>query len=342
MNKVTAKIDNQEFKFWDSIKLSRNIATFDTFAFGAPYEPDNSLLQNSFIPLSFKQIEIFVDDELFTTATILPVDPELSDNNRIAVSGYALPGILNDCSIPFDKYPLEFNNQTLEQIANTIAGFFDLSVVFTENSGAAFERVAIETNKKPFAFLIELAQQRGFLISNTEKGELKFFKASTDLTQSTTLIAGKTPLQSVKAQINPQSFYSSVTGLAAAPYGFEAESVTVENPLLSGVNRPFVYKVTQDLTGADLQKAVKWKAGTMFAAALRYSISVQGWRDENGDLWRPNKFINLTAPRAFVNKETTFLIENVNLNRGQSDTAELSLVLPESRRGEIPKTLPWL
>jgi len=341
-NLISALIDGQEFRFWDSIKITRNIDTFDTFAFGAPYDPDNSLLTDVFLPLSYKPIEITIDGELLTTGTILPVVPTLSDTtNSVSVSGYATPGVLNDCSIPFDKYPLEFNNQTLEQIARTIAAFFKIQVVFSEESGAVFERVAIETGKKPLTFLIELAKQRGFLISNNEKGNLLFFKAaSAGLT--TTLKQGHTPLISIDPQIDPQQFYSSVTGLAPDALGVNFESVTINNPFLKNINRPFVYKADQKLAGADLQNAVKWKAGLMFASAIKYKANVQGLRDERGDVWKPNTFINLTAPGVMINKETTFLIKSVDLDRGQNDTAGLNLVLPESYQGKLPSTLPWL
>ena len=341
-NLISALIDGQEFRFWDSIKITRNIDTFDTFAFGAPYDPKTSLLRDVFIPLSYKPIEITIDDELLITGTILPVNPTLSEsNNSVSISGYAIPGVLNDCSIAFDKYPLEFNNQTLEQIAGTIAAFFKIQVVFTEESGAAFERVAITTGKKPLTFLIELAKQRGFLLSNNAKGNLVFFKAaSTGLT--TTLKQGHTPLTSIEPEINPQQFYSSVTGLAPDFLGGDAESVTINNPFLKNINRPFVYKADDELTGADLQNAVKWKAGLMFASAIKYRANVQGLRDERGDVWKPNTFINLTAPGVMINKETTFLIKSVDLDRGSSDTASLSLVLPEAYQGKIPATLPWL
>ena len=340
-NLITAIIDGEEFRFWDSINISRNIATFDTFAFGSPYDPDNSLLKSVFLPLSFKPIEIKIDDELLLSGTVVSIDPSISDSNTVSISGYAKPGVLNDCSIPFDKYPIEYNNQTLEQIAQTIAGFFGLSTVFTEKSGAPFERVAAETGQKALGFLIALAKPRGFLISSTADGSLLFRKAAT-AGLTTTLKEGHTPLQSVEPQISPQQFYSSVTGLAPDILGIDFESVTINNPFMAGINRPFVYKVDVESEGADLQKAVKWKAGLMFAGAIKYTASVQGLRDEHGSLWQTNSFINLTSPSAMINKETTFLIESVDLNRGDGDSASLSLVLPESYQGEIPKTLPWL
>ena len=287
---------------------------------------------------------MLLNDKLIITGTILPVDPSLDDSNRVGVSGYALAGVLNDCSIPFDKYPAEYNNQTLEQISKTIAGFFGLSVFFTEPSGAAFDRTALGITDTPLNFLISLAKKKGFLISSRADGGMLFRKARTTITanKTTTLKEGHTPLLSVSPSINPQDFYSSITGVAPLTVGSQFESATINNPFLTDVLRPHIYEVDEELSGADLQKAVKWKMGLMFAEALKYQVSVQGWRDERGNIWETNTFINLTAPSVMINKETTFIVESVNFNRSDGDTAELSLALPESYSGKIPATLPWL
>ena len=79
----------------------------------------------------------------------------------------------------------------------------------------------------------------------------------------------------------------------------------------------------------------------MFASAIKYSITVQGLRDERGEIWKPNTFINLTSPSAYVNNETKFLIDNLTLAKSESETTTMNLVLPESRAGEIPEQLPW-
>ena len=79
----------------------------------------------------------------------------------------------------------------------------------------------------------------------------------------------------------------------------------------------------------------------MFANAISYSIVVQGLRDETGVIWETNRYINLTAPGAFIDNETKFLIKNLVLSKGESETTSMNLVLPESYSGEIPKRLPW-
>lgn len=337
-NIIKLVVGSNEFKFWSSFKLNRNIDTLDTFEFEAPYG-ENAGIKDIIKPLQFKPCQIFIDDRLVTTAVIVGVLPTLGNENTVSVTGYAKPGVMNDCSIAHENYPIEYRDQTLQQIATDMSSFYGVGVVFTANSGAVFEKVKPEPGESPFNFLIKLAKDRGFLISSTASGKLLFRKAATN-PRTTTLKQGHTPLLSVTPDINPQGYYSSITGLAPGSIIKDAEAVTVNNARLK-VNRPFVYKIQQKLSGADLQDAVKWKIGLMIANAMKYSISVQGLRDEHGRIWETNTYINLTAPGAYVNNETTFIIKNLTLDKSGSDITTMNLVLPESYSGEIPKRLPW-
>lgn len=337
-NIIKLVVESHEFKFWSSFKLNRNIDTLDTFEFDAPYG-ENAGIKDIIKPLEFKPCQIFIDDRLATTAVIISVLPTIGDSNSVSVNGYAKPGVMNDCSISHENYPIEYRDQTLKQIADDLGGAFGVESVFTANSGAVFEKVKPEPGESPFNFLIKLAKDRGFLISSTATGKLLFRKAATN-PRTTTLKQGHTPLLSVTPNINPQGYYSDITGLAPGSTIKDPESVTVNNTNLK-VNRPFVYKVQQKLTGADLQNAVKWKIGLMIANAMKYSISVQGLRDEHGRIWETNTYINLTAPGAYVNNETTFIIKNLTLAKYDSEITTMNLVLPESYSGEIPKRLPW-
>ena len=181
---------------------------------------------------------------------------------------------------------------------------------------------------------------RGFLISNTNDGKLLFWGTSNAV--SSTLKQGQTPVLSVTPNIKPQGYFSEITGLSPGKLekDIEFEAATVNNSNLS-VNRPHVYKLDQHLSGADLQNAVKWKMGLMIANAIRYTVEVQGLRDERGVVWAQNTNIDLTAPGAYVNNETTFVIKNLTLAKSGSEITTLDLVLPESYSGEIPSRLPW-
>lgn len=336
-NVIKLVVGSDEFKFWSSIEITQNIDTFDTFSFDAPYG-DDSLIKDIIKPLEFKPGELFIDDELLSTIVLVNPVPTIGNDNSITVAGYAKPGVLNDCNVKQPDYPIEYNDQILEQISKTLAGFFDVDVKFFESSGAPFEKVKLEVGQSPFNFLIKLARLRGFLISNTKEGKLLFWGTANAV--STTLKQGQTPLLSVTPNINPQEYYSEITGLSPGSNTKKPESVTIQNPLFKG-NRPFVFKLKQQLSGADLQRAVKWRMGLMFANTIKYSAFVQGLRDERGDVWKQNTNINLTAPGAYVNNETTFVIKNLTLAKADDETTTMNLVLPESYSGEIPARLPW-
>jgi len=347
---ITLVVEKSEFRFWSSFTITRSIETFDTFSFDAPFE-QNSAINEIIRPLQFKAGQIYIDDDLFSTIVLVNPLPTLgAEESSISVDGYAKPGILNDCSVKYTDYPLEFTNQTLEQIASKLCSFFDIGVEFRGTpasvgsfpapiSGAAFEKVKLEAGESPLSFLIKLAKKRAFLTSNTNDGKLLFWKASKSPVV-TTLKQGHTPLISVDPDINPQEFYSEITCLSPAAFLKEAESVTIKNPLVS-ISRPLVYIDDQELSGSDLQDAVKWKMGRMIANAIKYNISVQGLRNDRGEIWDRNTYINLTAPDAYCNNETTFLIDNLTLAKSDSDITTMQLVLPEARLGGIPERLPW-
>jgi len=339
-NIIKLVIAGEEFKFWSSVEIMRNIDTFDTFSFQAPFG-DGSAIKDLIKPLQFKSGQLFIDDELLSTITIVNVTPSLTaDNRSISVSGYAKPGVMNDCSVAYSEYPLEFADQTLEQIAAKLAGFYEVGTKFFEQSGIPFEKVKLEIGQSPFNFLIKLAKLRGFLISNTPGGDLLFW--GTAKAVSTTLKQGHTPLLSVTPSIDPQGYYSEITGLSPGKLGIEVEfeKVTIKNKNLSAY-RPFAFKVDQQLSGADLQRAVRWKMGLMFANSIKYTVSVVGLRDERGDIWKPNTYIDLTAPDVFINRETRFIIQSSTLAKSDSEITVLNLVLPESYSFEIPKRMPW-
>jgi prophage tail gpP-like protein len=334
-NIIKLVIGSDEFKFWSSFEITRNIDTFDTFRFDAPFD-ENAGIRDAIKPLQFKSGQIFIDDKLVSTVTIVNALPTLgSESNSISVDGYAKPGVLNDCSVRHSDYPLEFDGQTLAQIATTLSGFYGVGTFFTESSGAPFVKARLEVGQDPFDFLIKLARDRGFLISSTALGKILFRKAAVN-PKSTTLKQGHTPLLSVTPKINPQIYRSEITGLSPG----NGEETTINNTNLD-VLRPLVYKLKQEQSGADLQNAVRWKMGMMFANAISYSIAVQGLRDERGDIWETNTYINLTAPGAFIDNETKFIIKNLTLAKTDSETTTMNLVLPESYTGEIPKRLPW-
>jgi len=341
-NEVAILIDGNRFRFWDKVRVTRSIDAMDTVEFGAPFEPDAPGFRETFRPFSFKSVVITVGGSPLFTGTMVGVSPVVENSQRVvSVSGYSLPGVLNDCTPPASAFPLEFNDQGLREIATTIAGPFGLSVEFAANQGAVFERVASEPGKKALTFLTELAKQRNLIVSSTSRGALIFWQSVAAGRPVARLSQGSSPVLSVTPFFSPQEYYSHITGLEPVIVGLAGSQFTVKNPRLQGVTRPITFNAP-DTLDADVKAAVEAKAGRMFGNMASYSLRVSTWRDPNGDLWQPNTTVILRAPGAMIYDEYEFVVRSVEFNRERAvETATVDLVIPGSFNGEVPEVLPW-
>ena len=339
---VAILIDGQRFRYWDTVRIVRTIDSMDIVEFGAPFDSTIQGLRDSFRPFSFKSVVITVGGSPLFTGTMVAVNPVLENDTRLlSVSCYSVPGILNDCTSPASSFPLEFNNQGLREIALSLLEPFGIGVSFDADQGAIFQRVASKPTNKVLKFLIELAKQRNLIISNTEKGDLLFTQSLSNPPFVANFEQGESPLLSVTPFFNPQEYYSHITGMEPVVLGLKGSQYTVKNPRLLGVTRPMTFE-TSDTLNADVKAAVEAKSSRMFGNTVSYTIRLSTWRDSDGNLWKPNTSIDLTAPDAMVYNKYRFTIRSVEFSRDDSsETAVLNVVIPGSFSGVIPESLPW-
>lgn len=355
------KIDSKRFRFWESVTITRQLDSFSTFELVAPFTPDDPSFRETFRPFKFQDVEISVGGQPLFTGTMIGVMPVLApDKKTVAVSGYAFPGVLNDCTplAPNDAYQLEFEDMNVVDITDHLCSPFGVGAIAGEGApGARFSRVSIAPERKMLDFLADLARQRGLVISDTPQGNLLYQKAisgipdpfaefvegpNTDTSSPVaTLRQGESPLIGVSPVFSPQGYYSHVTGLEPVLLGLQGSQYTVENQHLKNLARPHNF-IVSDTQGGDVADAVNAKAGRMFANMAVYTVGVSTWRDSSGALWSPNTVITVDAPGAMIYGRHPFIVRAVSFKRtGTEKRAVLTLILPGSLSGKIPETLPW-
>ena len=341
-NEVALILDGKRFRFWDNIQIKRAVDVVDSVEFSAPFDSSVSDFKNAFRPFSYKRVEVTLGGDPLFTGTMVAVNPVLTDSKKtVAVSGYSLPGVLNDCTPPASLPSLEFLDQKLPEIAAAIAAPFGIGVVFEADPGAVFEQVAVNTGEKALTFLTKLAKQRNLVISSTSKGELLFLQSTEGGKPVATLQQGEPPLLEVTPFFSPQEYYSHITGIEPVFIGLAGTQYTVKNPRLNGVIRPMMFNIS-DSVDAEVKETVEAKAGRMFGNMAAYSARVATWRDPSGKLWEPNTTVTLFAPDAMVYTAYEFVIRSIVFERAaSSEMAVLDLVIPGSFSGKIPEVLPW-
>lgn len=341
-NEVGILIDGKRFRYWSDIRLTFSIDAVFSVEFSAPFEPEAPGFREAFRPFSFAPVVITVGGQIVFTGTLITVTPNLADQQKIiSVSAYATPGVLGDCTASASAYPVEFNNQTLSEIAAVLAEPFSILVETTGPRGVPFERVALEPGDTILNFLSDLARQRSLVLSNTSTGALLIQQSVTDGEPVVVLVQGESPLVSVSPSFSPQQYYTHITGLESAYTGSDGSQYTVKNPHLLNQFRPFVFN-SPDVEGGDIQTAVEAKAGRMFGNMVSYSVELSTWRDPSGNLWTPNTLVSLEAPNAMIYEPYTFLIRSVSFEKSSNEEkAVLDLVMPGAFSGGIPEVLPW-
>jgi prophage tail gpP-like protein len=307
----------------------------------APWDSHRHDLREIFRPFKFKSLEVLLGGKHLFTGTVVDISPESnSESSTVSLAGYSLPGVLGDCTMPGESVPLEFNKQTFVQIMDALTLPFGIDFEVRADTGAAFKKEALEIDKRPLTFLIELAKQRNVVLSSTPHGQLLCWRSIA--TGRPVARLENRPAGTVKASFSSQDYFSEVTGFCPTTRKKKGSKFRERNPWLTNVLRPMAFKL-EDTEPGDGPNAVKARLGRMFAAISGYDVEdMPTWRDPQGELFTPNTTIELHAPDVMVYEPYEFLIRTVKLKAtAEALTSALGLVLPGAFDGTAPERLPW-
>lgn len=292
----------------------------------------------------FPLVTVNVGEELIMTGRVKDVQPQVDASAAsVGVTVYALPFDLTEVCPPPDLLPLEFNGLDLRQIARRLVpASVGVDAVFDAQPGATFAKIRCEPDAVVHGFLVELAQQRGYVLSDLPNGDL-LFRSEAFKGKPVARLEGQ-PLGKVTASFQPSSWFQRITGRASQKAGKTGSRYSQLNPLYKPLfpARTFTFTVA-DTEAADVPKAVTAAIGRMMAQVVTYTVEdLPTWRDPQGKLWAVNTTVTLTAPEAMVYRETELLIRSVRFRQTpEAETATLELVLPGSFGGFPTLELPW-
>src|SRR5690606_22773690 len=130
------------------------------------------------------------------------------------LGGYSLPGVLQDCNIPPDIYPLQSDGLTLREIASKLINPFGLSMVVDSSVASVMDEVVETSMPEPSqiisTYLAELAAQRNIVLGHDVRGNIMFTRAKTNQKPITHFERG-VPGTEMAMSFNGQSLHSHIT-----------------------------------------------------------------------------------------------------------------------------------
>lgn len=331
------KINGRVLERFNEINIALKYdSVASTFNFQYYFDPNESPYFNFG---SYDRVELFSDGELLLTGTVLSMShAEGSDKTLSQVSGYSVPGVLEDCQMPVKAYPLQRNGLTLAQVCRELAGLFSIPVVVDSDVSGAANGVISETAAEPTttikAYLATLASHRNVILSHTEKGELLLTRAKAKSAPFTVINPGD--YLSMSIEFPGQGMHSEITAMIqAGTGGGNAGQFTVTNPYVRGSYRPKVFTVDTGNDNTPRSSAERELANEVNQVVLR--IRFASWYLA-GELLKPNKVIKLRNPEIAIFSDMNWFIEEVNFSGNESQqVSEIKCVLPESYNGQVAR-----
>ncbi|MDD5013671.1 MAG: hypothetical protein PHW73_01035 [Atribacterota bacterium] len=344
MSELSIKISGQKFDNWNNFKLSlayNSVAS--TFSFdGLVLTKEQKQL---FKPLSYHACQVHFENELLLTGTIISTSTSIDNNKNLGgISGYAKPGVLEDCPVPISLYPLQSDGMTLREISEKLLKPFEISIVVDSQVSAEMDKKYEKSTADPSSsvkdYLCELAKQRNIVITHTASGSLLFTRAQSDKQSIATYIEGK-PSTRISLSTNGQGLHSEITVQKQATIGTDvAGEETIKNNLIS-IFRPTVTNQTSGDNNDTSNSAKMVRASELKNITL--TIETDRWKWYDGKklyMIKPNEIIEVESPSNFINKRTRFFVESVDLTGNQEGVnAVINCVMPETYSGEEPKNI---
>lgn len=332
---------HNQVDFFNKFTVTLNYDTVaSVFSFDFYFDPNNKLHKQLWKPGHYHEVDVEHNEELLVRGRMLSqVFTDSFEKSLSSISGYSLPGVLEDCQIPTSLYPLQSDGKTLLEIANRVTSLFKFDVVVDSavsgRMNKVYDTVTANEGESIKRYLSNLASERNIILSHTPEGNLLFTEAKTRQTPIFHFSQGIPNLE-MSLTFNGQNMHSDITVQKQASIDSgNASEASIKNPFVPFTFRPLVIS---QRSGTDID-AIAAAKNTLSAELKNIVLTIKTniWEIE-GKVIKPNNIITVINPKVYLYKKTKWFIQSVKLVNDESKTtAILTCVLPEVYNGETPE-----
>ena len=331
---VSILVGGQLFDGWETVSVTETIeAMASEFTIGL-FDKFEGLKADW--PLKpGAEIKVNIGDLRVLTGRIEQLNPQYDKSSRsYTISGRSRSGDLIDCT---HDGPAEYKNISLDKLAEELVKPFGLKV-FVSITPTVIEKFAVKPGETIFEALDRAARLQGFLFISTRGGNIRLtkagatearFRAFSSIEQGVNIISAGAEYD------DSQRFKDyNVIGQAAGKDDFSGLDVTQVKGTAkdAGVtrHRPLTLIAESDVDNAKAEKRAQWEASLRLAKAIRVTVKVQGWVQENGTLWGANQITNFRSKILGLNRDLliTDIVRHDSTNEGK--TTDITLVDPQA------------
>ncbi|SMF94356.1 Mu-like prophage tail protein gpP [Methylomagnum ishizawai] len=331
MNELTLLVGGVRFGGWTEVEVVRGIEQA-AGTFRVVYtdrwdgQPTPGPIQSG------AAVQVLMDGEVVVTGhvdrTLVEFDAQ---RHTLTVQGRDAAGDLVDSSaVP--AHGGQWLKTDLLTIARELAAPFKVPVAAGADLGEPFDSFTLQSGETVHEAIDRMARMRGLLPMSDGRGGLVLARAGTATAGA--LIEGQN-IKAARAELDLTGRYSTyicrgqIQALdhldADTAYGLQG---TAGDPGVER-HRPLVVLAEDQGHQASIDARAEWECRRRAARGARLYITVQGWRDSSGALWKPNTRSAIRSPTLGV--DGTLLISEVRQTLdGEGTLTQLTLGQPEA------------
>jgi len=307
-----------------SITITR---TMDTCADGwkatVPFDTEG-ILYEKMAPYRYPNAAVYIGGNLVVNGVLYTSAPLLTTDRSNTLAGFSYTADLVDSTV---QPPYQRDNITLDQLAQSLVTPIGINAIVNGDTGGAFDRITAEKTTTIFTHLLKYARQRGFLVTNTNTGDLLLTQANTEGKSVGTLQEGDGVVLSWGAEFDGRKRFNTYTALGQSPKSNKNVAPAIDNVV---PRSRFLTFTADDTTGGNVSQAAIWRRNSQVSKALSISLPVRDWFDPSGNLWEPDTLVTIISKTIYIPDGFDMLIRAVDYNySGSGRSATLHVVPPQ-------------
>lgn len=329
---LALKIGGSLHDGWKSIIVNRSIETISG-AFQLSITDkwgDGSTAPRQIKP--FDACEVLIDGQTVITGYIDGADPSYDGyTHTITISGRDKAGDLVDCSVANGTG--EWKGLKLETLVARICEPFGITVKTEVDTGLPIATFNAEQGMTAFEAIQKVCALRACLAISDKAGGLIITRAGQSAINAQ-LVEGQN-IKSASGKLNTTERFSHYIckGQQQGNDNLSASAITGPSATVTDEYvtryRPLIIVADGQASTANCQTRARWEAAVRRGKSQTFTVTVNGWKTENGELWDINKLVKLKSP--WLTADGTYLIAGINYRLDErGELTELALTPAET------------
>lgn len=343
MDKVELFVNGKIFGGWKDVSITRSLnAISGSFSLGVTDRWSGQA--EPWVVAPDDECVVKVNGEPVISGYVFGVENSIEKNGRsITISGRDKTADLVDCSI--DLKTTQIEKISLKRLAALLADPFKIPVTIDVSVGAPFNPFAFNQGETCFEALERACKQKGVLLTGDGSGGVLITRPGTN--RSTTILEqGQNIIQASASFDHSDRFSNYKVKGQGSKYSEDADPVFAFQIQATAKDenvkrfRPMLI-VSDNLATNELARTrAQWESTNRAAKAGKFKVKVQGWKQGDGTLWRPNQLVRVRSSWLGLDDDLLAVTVQMSLNDKDGTTTEINLERKDAYTPEptIPET----